>query len=179
MLTLHLPAEITTAAERASYAEKLKQRKGDPLSGAQRERMTALLNEHTDEAVVRIEAAMAGYREAAGDRKNAVVAYTEGIHAALTLMLANLWADFNTCVAFARDERLALEKRVQELEQRPSIEYRGVWSSFEDYKIGNACTYDGSLWIATADNKAMRPGEGTGAAWKLAVKRGRDGRDSR
>jgi hypothetical protein len=177
--SLRLPRAISTAAERAAYAAKVKQRSADPdpLSSAQRERMNALHAEFTEDALVRIGAKLDDYREAAGESKNAVVAYTEGANVALTLLLADLWADLRSCIAYNREERLALEARVADLEARGSIEYRGIWAADTKYKSGNAVTHDGSMWIATADTQGVRPGDT--AFWKLAVKRGRDGRDAR
>ena len=52
---------------------------------------------------------------------------------------------------------------------------RGVFHSGNSYLKGEWCTHEGSLWIAQADT-ADKPG--SSAAWRLAVKRGRDGRDA-
>lgn len=53
---------------------------------------------------------------------------------------------------------------------------RGVWKPDRDYEKGDGATFNGSYWIAQAVTKD-RPG--TSAAWRLAVKAGRDGKDMR
>lgn len=56
----------------------------------------------------------------------------------------------------------------------PTMIYRDVWKEGE-YQNGDAVTWAGSLWIAqrTTDAKPDSPDSG----WRLAVKRGRDGKD--
>lgn len=56
-----------------------------------------------------------------------------------------------------------------------SMIYRGVHADGEQYDVGNTCTFGGSLWHCNEATKS-RPGDGS-AAWTLAVKRGRDGKD--
>lgn len=68
-----------------------------------------------------------------------------------------------------------LEARVAELENKPSVEYRGVWRSNEEYRRGNLVTHDGSMWHAEIVSNGLIPGDGT-AGWKLCVKKGKDGR---
>lgn len=58
----------------------------------------------------------------------------------------------------------------------PSVIYRGVFRHGEKYEKGDALTYGGSLWIAVKDEAEGVPG--TCDDYKLAVKRGRDGRES-
>lgn len=53
--------------------------------------------------------------------------------------------------------------------------YRDVFSKAEKYQRGDSVTYAGSLWIARKDNPGT-PGDGDG--WRLAAKRGRDGKDA-
>jgi hypothetical protein len=67
--------------------------------------------------------------------------------------------------------------KVKELEQRPAVEYRGIWAAGEVYHKGDLVTRNGSIWHAEIDSRGVAPGEG--AAWRLAVIRGRDGRDLR
>jgi hypothetical protein len=55
----------------------------------------------------------------------------------------------------------------------PVVLDRGVWREGE-YQKGDAVTWGGSLWIA--QEKTSEKPE-TGAGWRLAVKRGRDGKD--
>lgn len=59
----------------------------------------------------------------------------------------------------------------------PVMIYRGVYDPDHGlaYEPGDTVTYGGSLWVCNAPTKA-RPGEGEGP-WRLAVKRGRDGKD--
>ncbi len=55
--------------------------------------------------------------------------------------------------------------------------YRGIYAAGEAYAKGDAVTFGGSLWIASAET-GERPGAGA-TAWRLAVKAGRDGREGR
>lgn len=54
---------------------------------------------------------------------------------------------------------------------------RGVYKDDSAYQRGDAVTWGGSLWIAQKDSPESKPGMGDG--WRLAVKKGRDGRDSK
>lgn len=56
----------------------------------------------------------------------------------------------------------------------PVVIERGVWKADRTYEIGDGVTWDGSYWIA---QKATGEKPGTSDSWRLAVKRGRDGRD--
>lgn len=56
----------------------------------------------------------------------------------------------------------------------PVVLDRGVYRTDTGYAKGDAVTYGGSVWIAQADTKAKPDGS---ADWRLAVKKGRDGRD--
>jgi hypothetical protein len=51
---------------------------------------------------------------------------------------------------------------------------RGVWSE-GDYERGDCATHGGSLWICQRDTKAK---PGISDDWRLACKKGRDGRDA-
>lgn len=51
---------------------------------------------------------------------------------------------------------------------------RGVFKSGETYVAGNCVTWGGSAWICQKDT-SEKPGDGD--AWRLAVKKGRDGKD--
>lgn len=55
----------------------------------------------------------------------------------------------------------------------PMVIDRGVWRE-GNYQKGDATSWAGSLWIAQKDTDA-KPDSGDG--WRLAVKRGRDGKD--
>jgi len=52
---------------------------------------------------------------------------------------------------------------------------RGVYKPEAAYEKGDGVTYGGSFWIAQKDSPETKPGDGPG--WRLAVKRGRDGKD--
>lgn len=56
----------------------------------------------------------------------------------------------------------------------PAQIYRGVHSEGKPYERGDTVTWAGSLWHCETPTDE-RPGEG--GAWRLAVKRGRDGKD--
>lgn len=58
----------------------------------------------------------------------------------------------------------------------PSVIYRGVYKEGQVYQKGDAATFGGSLWIAQKDTKTK---PGTHEDWKLAVKRGSDGKDAK
>jgi hypothetical protein len=53
--------------------------------------------------------------------------------------------------------------------------WRGVYDDAETYEAHDMVTFGGSVWIATEGDRTKRPGF-EGSAWKLAVKKGRDGR---
>lgn len=57
----------------------------------------------------------------------------------------------------------------------PTVIYRDVFKAGETYQPGDAVTWAGSLWIAEKETDA-KP-ETADSGWKLAVKRGRDGKD--
>ena len=71
--------------------------------------------------------------------------------------------------------RFAQGERVKEFAfDLPVILDRGVFKEGQPYEQGDGVTWGGSFWIAQR-NTAAKPGEGDD--WRLAVKRGRDGRD--
>lgn len=73
--------------------------------------------------------------------------------------------------------RFAQGERVKEFPFTiPLVLDRGVYKAEQEYGKGDAVTWAGSLWIAQQDTKAKPDG---GADWRLAVKRGRDGKDAR
>lgn len=59
----------------------------------------------------------------------------------------------------------------------PVILDRGVFKESESYVKGDAVTWGGSLWIAQGDTSTKPDSANSG--WRLAVKRGRDGKDGR
>lgn len=60
----------------------------------------------------------------------------------------------------------------------PSVIDRGPYKSGNEYEKGDGVTHGGSFWIAQDDKPEGVPGMG-GKGWRLAVKKGRDGRDLR
>lgn len=70
---------------------------------------------------------------------------------------------------FQRGERAEERKFVV-----PVMLDRGVYRHDTAYAKGDAVTYGGSVWIAQTDTKARPDGS---ADWRLAVKKGRDGKD--
>jgi hypothetical protein len=71
-------------------------------------------------------------------------------------------------------ELVGLRDRVKELESRPSLKYAGIWKSDAVYGSGTFITDGGSVWHAQRASVGERPGSGD--AWQLAVKKGRDAR---
>lgn len=53
---------------------------------------------------------------------------------------------------------------------------RGVFKEGESYQRGDGVTFGGSWWVAQKDAPEGRPQDGS-KDWRLAVKRGRDGKD--
>ena len=70
-----------------------------------------------------------------------------------------------------------LEKRIAELEKR-GVDYKGTYQRAALYRRGDITTFDGSMYVAITD---IEPNEtpGNGGKWVLAVKRGRDARDTK
>lgn len=58
----------------------------------------------------------------------------------------------------------------------PVVLDRGVFADGKTYEEGDAVTWGGSLWIAQRATSS-KP-DTTDSGWRLAVKRGRDGRDA-
>lgn len=68
-------------------------------------------------------------------------------------------------------------ERVREFQiEIPALVDRGVWREGAEYRKGDCVTFGGSIWIAQKHAPDSRPGFGEG--WRLAVKKGRDGRDA-
>lgn len=56
------------------------------------------------------------------------------------------------------------------------VRYRGVYKDGTDYRCGDLVTWGGSVWHCEVSLTSARPDAGN-ADWKLAVKRGANGRD--
>lgn len=59
----------------------------------------------------------------------------------------------------------------------PSMIYRGIYQQGCTYQRGDTTTFGGSLWHAEKSGQLGKPGDSSD--WKLAVKRGRDGKSLR
>lgn len=70
------------------------------------------------------------------------------------------------------------ETQIEKSLRIPSVIDRGPYKSVNEYEKGDGVTHGGSFWIAQDDKPEGAPGMG-GKGWRLAVKRGRDGRDLR
>jgi hypothetical protein len=77
----------------------------------------------------------------------------------------------------AREERLKLEWRIEELEQRPRLAHRGVWKRNSCYDEATLIQHGGNCWLSTKSGNNDEPG--CTDAWTLVAKRGRDGRSVR
>lgn len=67
---------------------------------------------------------------------------------------------------------------VQVVEARMNVVLdRGVWREGHTYERGDGVSFGGSTWIAQTDVPTSKPG--TNGDWRLAVKKGRDGKDWR
>jgi hypothetical protein len=69
-----------------------------------------------------------------------------------------------------------LERRIRELEERPTLKYLGTWSADESYNIGDVVTRQGSMWHCHTNHCRSMPGDDGGIGWRLCVKSGRDAR---
>lgn len=69
------------------------------------------------------------------------------------------------------------DRKVEKTLKLPGLSYREVFKEGEAYERDDAVTYNGCMWIALKDTSAT-PGE-EDSGWRLAVKKGRDGRDTR
>jgi hypothetical protein len=74
-----------------------------------------------------------------------------------------------------KDATAPLEKRLAELEASPT-KYVGTWVAGTNYPPRTMASWGGSIWHA---NEETTEKPGTGPAWTLAVKRGRDGKDAK
>jgi hypothetical protein len=84
-------------------------------------------------------------------------------------------SDFELFGKCMRDALAPLQKRIEELENRP-FKFVGVWTQGMELVPGNVCSYAGSMWHC---NEVTKDKPGTSAAFSLCVKRGRDGKDGK
>jgi hypothetical protein len=91
-----------------------------------------------------------------------------------TFRLSNKeWEQMGEFVAVAIEP---LRKRIEELEAK-QLTFAGVWKAGEMYPENALVTKGGSMWHSKMPRNTTTPGDGL--AWRLVVKRGRDGRDSK
>jgi hypothetical protein len=68
----------------------------------------------------------------------------------------------------------ALEKRIAELEQKPSMQDTGPWQPNKNYQVGDVCSFKGGAWVChTLHNSGN---EGPMGSFRLFVRAGRDAR---
>lgn len=60
----------------------------------------------------------------------------------------------------------------------PTVIDRGIWKEGHPYSRGDSVTWGGSSWIAQQDEPPGKP-DTKDSGWRLAVKKGRDGKDSK
>lgn len=108
------------------------------------------------------------------DRKNAV-AFTQDVHSAYLATFTMLGAKTAILTALLKQA----VRRIEDLEvaslPTQTLRYRGVYEDGQRYDCGDFVTFGGSLWHS---NGATTDKPGPSAAWTLAVKRGRDGKDA-
>lgn len=68
------------------------------------------------------------------------------------------------------------DARITRVIKFPVVLDAKVWKTGKSYEQGDGVTYGGQYYIAQRDTEAV-PGESPD--WRLAVKRGRDGKDAR
>lgn len=97
--------------------------------------------------------------------------FTEQLAIGVTTVLKHAIAPIQTRI-------VELERRVAQLEARPSAKYCGTWQPDATYQNGDMVTRSGSVWACQANHVRSTPGVDH-TNWRLAVKRGRDGKDAR
>jgi len=68
-----------------------------------------------------------------------------------------------------------MRENIKERTRLPIPMDRGVYRSDKSYCAGDGVTWGGSFWIAQKET-SEKPGEN--GSWRLAVKKGRDGKDA-
>jgi len=70
----------------------------------------------------------------------------------------------------------ALERRVADLEARPvGLNYCGTWQDGQTYRLHDAVTHHGGIWVCRAMSVQSEPGRDP-IGWQLAARGGRDAR---
>jgi hypothetical protein len=76
-----------------------------------------------------------------------------------------------------REATAPLLARIEQLESRPTLTYKGVWTAGGQYAVGSIVTCKGSVWHCNIAATDARPGETPN--WQLMVRAVRDGKDLR
>jgi hypothetical protein len=77
-----------------------------------------------------------------------------------------------------KDRFEALERRIAQLEARPTLKDGGIWKHGATYALGDVAQFSGSAWVCTKAHLASGP-TADHTCWRLWIKRGRDGKDTR
>jgi hypothetical protein len=89
-------------------------------------------------------------------------------NAQIKMMLQTIGRYVNAQVMPLRKEIADLKKQVAEL-QEGGVRFSGTHQRGNEYRRGEICSYDNSLWVALVDVKPMEiPGKC--AAWQLALR---------
>lgn len=80
--------------------------------------------------------------------------------------------DMRTITVSLKTDGRSVEKSIK----IPAIIDRGVFAHHEKYEMGDAVTFGGCLWICQKENNGNEP-RSDGEYWRLAVKKGRDGKE--
>lgn len=75
-----------------------------------------------------------------------------------------------------RDQLRAAQKRIDQLEAMP-MEYSGTYWPEKEYRKRQFVTFGGRVWCCVAETTRNKPG--LSEDWKLAVDKGRDGKDAK
>jgi hypothetical protein len=89
-------------------------------------------------------------------------------NAQIKLVLQTIGRYVNAQVAPLRKEIADLKAQVAEL-QAGGVKFSGNYQRGNEYRRGEMCAYDNSIWCAVADVKAMEI-PGTCAAWQLTLR---------
>jgi hypothetical protein len=68
------------------------------------------------------------------------------------------------------------EPRIKALEEN-QVTFGDTWKDGQSYPEKCIVTHGGSAWLSKMPNNVTKPGDGL--AWRLIVKRGRDGKDGK
>lgn len=123
----------------------------------------------------------AGMKSALDERDAMIAAQAEQIRALDARLALRPLIDKDAIISEALAET---QKQVREQLASLSVPtYRGVFDRDVEYKAGDFVTYGGSMWHCNGKDLWLgldeHPVPGKSAAWTLAVKCGRDGRDAK